>query len=66
MSRCSFAAANLFFASAILVNSLLIFFIASAVSMPVVMLPFNAAVSCCAAEIAFDLGDKVGFVMYWC
>jgi hypothetical protein len=60
---CSFAFATFAFASAILVNSLLTFFSASAVSLPAGILPFRALVSCCAAELS---GETVGLVIYWC
>ena len=47
-------------------KSSLTFVNASAVSLPVGMLPLSAAVSCCAAAMTFDSGEMVGFVIYWC
>jgi hypothetical protein len=55
-----------FFAIAILVNSLLTFCNASAVSFPVGMFPWSTIVSCCAAATTSDSGETVWFVMYWC
>ncbi len=60
------AFAALFFAIAILVNSLLTFHNASVVLFPVGMFPWSAIVSCCAAATTWDSGETVGLVMYWC
>jgi hypothetical protein len=60
------AFASSFFAIAILVNSLLNFCNASAVSFPVGMFAWSAIVSCCAAVTTWDSGEMVGCVMYWC
>ncbi len=58
------AYAALFFAIAILLNSLLTLRNASAVLFPVVMFSWSAIVSCCAATTMWDSGETVGFVMY--
>jgi hypothetical protein len=60
------AFASSFFAIAILVNSLLTFCNASAVSFPVGIYHWSAIVSCCAVVTMWDSGETVGFVMYWC
>ncbi len=60
------ALAASFLAIAILVNSLLTFCNASAVSLPVGMFPWSAIVSCCATATMWDSGETVGYVMYWC
>ena len=54
------------FSIAILVNILLTFCNASAVSFPVGMFPWSGIVTCCAAATSWDSGETVGFVMYWC
>ncbi len=60
------AFAALFFAITILVNGLLTFCNASAVSFPAGMLPWSTIVSCCAAATMWDSRETVGFMMYWC
>ncbi len=56
----------LIFSIAILVDNLLTFCNASAISLPAGMFPWSAILSCCAAVLTWDSGENVGFVMYWC
>jgi hypothetical protein len=56
----------LFFAIAILVNSLMTFHNSSAVLLPVGMFPWTVIVTCCAAATTWDSGEMVGFLMHWC
>jgi hypothetical protein len=60
------AFAACFFAITMLVNSSLTFCNASAVLLPVGMIPWIAIISCYAAAITWDSGETVGFVMYRC
>jgi hypothetical protein len=55
-----------FLPQAILVKMLLTFFNASAVSLPVGILPWSAVASCWAAATTWDSGETVGLVIYWC
>ena len=49
-----------------LISEEVIFFNASAVSLPSGILPWSAFASCWAAVTAWDSGETVGLVMYWC
>jgi hypothetical protein len=62
--RLVLAFAALFFAIAILLNSLLTFCNASAVLFPVGMFPWSVIVSCCTAATTWNSRETVGFVMY--